>query len=101
MTMPDRTWTSDIWGPRCPWCRQDIDDVAVTLADLTAAWVERSATGKGNWLYRERPFNGIPAACNACGKAILVKLVVDDGDRRMIVAGVRTEADQRLLAGEA
>lgn len=74
--------------------------MAVTLADLAHAWEERTATGKGNWLYRDRPFTGVSAACNACGKAILVKLVVDDGDRFMIVAGVRTEADRRLLAGD-
>ena len=102
--LPDRTLAVDAWQPRCPWCRDEINDLAVPIGALRAAHEARSLTGTGNWLYRDRTFTGTEAECPRCGRGLLIKFVQDTDaiqkawKRTVIIAPLRSEADCRFIA---
>lgn len=102
--LPDRTTAVDAWSPRCPWCRDEITDLAVPIEALQAAWEAKTLTGTGNWLYRDRPFTGAEAECPRCGRGLLIKFVTDreavrsDWRQTVLFAPLRSEADCRFIA---
>lgn len=102
--LPDRTTAVDAWQPRCPWCRDEICDLQLTIEALQTAWEAKTLTGRGNWRYQDRLFTGVEATCPRCGKGLLVKFVenreaVQEAWRQeLVIAPVRSEADCRFIA---
>ena len=104
--LPDRTVAVDALSPRCPWCRDEISDLAIPIEALSLAHEARQLTGEGNWLYEGRPFTGAETVCPRCGRGILVKFVHQADNpishqRSTVIAPIRSEADRRLLAERA
>lgn len=101
--LPDRKWVGDAIAPRCPWCRDEICDLAIPIGALQDAWEAKTLTGKGNWLWRGRQFEGAPCTCPRCERPLLVKFVRDPDalpshERFLIIAASRTQADVQYLA---
>ena len=96
--LPDRTWAGDAIAVRCPWCRDVIDDLAVPIEALQHAHEIDVLTGRGNWLYRNREFDGAACECPRCGRGLLVKFVREHGERSLVVAPQMSKADARFLA---
>jgi hypothetical protein len=103
--LPDRKWVGDALAPRCPWCRDEICDLSIPIGALQDAWEHGVLTGKGNWLWRGRRFEGAACSCPRCQRPLLVKLVQDhwalrSHERFLIIATARTPADARYLAAQ-
>lgn len=97
--LPERTFGVDGCAPRCPWCRADLCDAPVALSALASAHERGSLTGRGNWLYRGRKFDdGVPVDCLECKKPSLVRFVTDGGEKEVVIAPTRTDADARFEA---
>jgi len=96
--LPDRTYSIDACAPRCPWCRDEITDLAIPIDALLSAHEGSHLTGKGNWLLKRREFTGAETECPRCGRGLLVKFVADSEERMVVIAPVRSPADCRFIA---
>lgn len=101
--LPGRTEASDALCIRCPWCSDQIDDLAVPIEALQHAHEIDVLTGRGNWLFEGRVFDGAACECPRCARPLLVKFVTDrlelaSQSRSLVIAPMRTRADCRYLA---
>lgn len=89
----------------CPWCREDMGEATVRLADLVEGWEDVNPGRPGR---SEAGLAGSPLVtdCPTCAHPSMVALddvhVPSTGVRRFVrLVPVRTKADVRLIGGDA
>lgn len=96
MSLPRNTSADYGDFPFCPWCQEPPFDLTIRLEAVMTAldrglgrWVERSDDGGTD--------ADIVCDCPSCAKPFAIALKRDG----LVLLPVRTEADRRLLAGDA
>jgi len=96
--LPGSTWGD---SALCPWCSAYTDDATVRLEALAMAFIDDSLRNPRRNDDGTADPSALVMTCDACGKPSMVALRRDRDGAVMQLIPVRTEADARLIRGEA